>query len=243
LVEEEKIISNLSVNKLKFLINGEEKTALQIGTVMTEESQRNKGFSKKLMDFVLEKFEKEYDVIYLFANDSVLDFYPKFGFKKMSQKQISITEKIEKNSFYSFRKLHMDNLDDLVILKTYGMNRIPNAKNFDIIHGHEVLFWYCLNVFRDNIYYDEKNEVLVIYSYDGDTLNLHDIVLGKKQEYRKIIGSIMGEETKLINLDFNLEADNIELVEKMLEDDDSTLFVKGNLDENISFIHPITSHA
>ena len=243
IVEEDKIISNLSVNKLKFLIDGKEKTALQIGTVMTDEKERNMGLSKKLMEFVLEKFEKEYDIIYLFANDTVLDFYPKFGFRKMNQKQISISEKIEKNSIYNFRKLHMDSLDDLVILKKSGTNRIPNARNFDVINGYEILFWYCLNVFRDNIYFDEKNEVLVIYSYDGDALNIHDIVLGKKQDYKKIIGSIIGEDTKVINLDFNLETDNIEIVEKVVEDDDNSLFVKGELDENISFIHPVTSHA
>ena len=243
IVEEDKIISNLSVNKLKFLIDGKEKTALQIGTVMTDEKERNMGLSKKLMEFVLEKFEKEYDIIYLFANDTVLNFYPKFGFRKMTQRQISISEKIEKNSIYNFRKLHMDSLDDLVILKKSGINRIPNARNFDVINGYEILFWYCLNVFRDNIYFDEKNEVLVIYSYDGDALNIHDIVLGKKQDYKKIIGSIIGEDTKVINLDFNLETDNIEIVEKLVEDDDNSLFVKGELDENISFIHPVTSHA
>ena len=243
IVEEDKIISNLSVNKLKFLIDGKEKTALQIGTVMTDEKERNMGLSKKLMEFVLEKFEKEYDIIYLFANDTVLNFYPKFGFRKMTQRQISISEKIEKNSIYNFRKLHMDSLDDLVILKKSGTNRIPNARNFDVINGYEILFWYCLNVFRNNVYYDEKNEVLVIYSYDGDALNIHDIVLGKKQDYKKIIGSIIGEDTKVINLDFNLETDNIEIVEKVVEDDDNSLFVKGELDENISFIHPVTSHA
>jgi len=195
------------------------------------------------MEFVLEKFEKEYDIIYLFANDTVLNFYPKFGFRKMTQRQISISEKIEKNSIYNFRKLHMDSLDDLVILKKSGTNRIPNARNFDVINGYEILFWYCLNVFRDNIYFDEKNEVLVIYTYDGDALNIHDIVLGKKQDYKKIIGSIIGEDTKVINLDFNLEANNIEFVEKVIEDENNTLFVKGLLDEKIKFVHPITAHA
>lgn len=243
IVEGDKIISNLSVNKLKFLIDGKEKTALQIGTVMTDEKERNMGLSKKLMEFVLEKFEKEYDIIYLFANDTVLHFYPKFGFRKMTQRQISISEKIEKNSIYNFRKLDMDNLDDLTILKKSGTNRIPNARNFDVVNGYEILFWYCLNVFRDNVYYDEKNEVLVIYSYDGDALNIHDIVLGKKQDYKKIIGSIIGEDTKVINLDFNLEANNIEFVEKVIEDENNTLFVKGLLDEKIKFVHPITAHA
>jgi hypothetical protein len=40
-----KIISNVSVNKLKFIVNGEIKSALQIGTVMTSKEYRKKGLS------------------------------------------------------------------------------------------------------------------------------------------------------------------------------------------------------
>jgi len=243
IVEEDKIISNLSVNKLKFLIDGKEKTALQIGTVMTDEKERNMGLSKKLMEFVLEKFEKEYDIIYLFANDTVLNFYPKFGFRKMKQTSLYANHKFEKVVDYSFRRLDLDKKEDLDILKEMGMNRIPNSQNFDVLEAQGILFWYCLNVFRENIYYDDKNQVLVIYTYDGECLNIHDIVTKEKKDYKKIIGSLVAENTNEIVIDFNLEIENVELLTKEIDDDNNTLFVKGDLYETISFIHPITSHA
>lgn len=240
---EGKIVSNASVNKFKFLIKGEEKKALQIGTVMTHEAYRNKGMAKEIMNFIMEKFKKEYDVIYLFANNSVLDFYPKFGFRKMGQKQLYTNEKIEKNSIYNFRKLDMDNMEDIALLKETAINRIPNAMSFDVICGHEVLFWYCLNVFRDNIYYDEKEKVVVIFTVEDDKLNIHDIVLRDKKDCREIIGSLTSENINEISFDFNIEADNIDILEKDADDDDNILFVKGDLDEDISFIHPVTAHA
>lgn len=238
-----KIVSNASVNKFKFLIKGKKKKALQIGTVMTHKAYRNKGMAKEIINFILEKFENEYDVIYLFANNSVLDFYPKFGFRKMAQKQLYTNEKIEKNSIYNFRKLDMDNLDDVFLLKEIAVNRIPNAESFDVIGGHEVLFWYFLNVFRDNIYYDENKNVVVIYTVDGDRLNIHDIVLRDKKDYRGIIGSLASENINEISFDFNIEADNINICEKDADDEDNVLFVKGDLDKNISFIHPVTAPA
>ena len=39
------------------------------------------------MEQVKEDWEKRYDFIFLFANESVLDFYPKFGFERKEQYQ------------------------------------------------------------------------------------------------------------------------------------------------------------
>ncbi|MFA6941771.1 MAG: GNAT family N-acetyltransferase [Clostridiaceae bacterium] len=49
---------------------------------MTNPDFRNRGLAAALINHIIEKYEKEYDFIYLFANATVLDFYPKFGFMK-----------------------------------------------------------------------------------------------------------------------------------------------------------------
>lgn len=238
-----RIVSNASVNKYQFIINGEKKTALQIGTVMTSQEYKGKGMAKKIMNFILEKFEKEYDIIYLFANNSVAKFYPKFGFEKIKQFQIYSTEKIEIDSKYKFRKLDMDNLEDISILKNIGMNRIHNSSKFDVIDGYEIMFWYCLNVFRDNIYYDEREEIIVIYTADENILNIHDIVLTEKKDYREIIESLVTKGIKEISFNFNIDADNIDLKERVVDEDDNILFMKGKYSKELKVIHPLTSHA
>lgn len=49
---------------------------------MTDPDYRGRGLSRWLIDRVLEDFEQQVDFIFLYANDSVLDFYPKLGFKR-----------------------------------------------------------------------------------------------------------------------------------------------------------------
>lgn len=49
---------------------------------MTDPDYRGRGLSCWLIDRVLEDFEQQVDFVFLYANDSVLDFYPKFGFKR-----------------------------------------------------------------------------------------------------------------------------------------------------------------
>ena len=82
IVEEGKIVANVSVNTMDFILDGSRKHVIQLGTVMTDEAYRKKGYSRMLMEEVEKDYAGKTEGIYLFANDSVLDFYPKFGFER-----------------------------------------------------------------------------------------------------------------------------------------------------------------
>lgn len=74
-VLEGRVVANVSVNRTDLVIRGERKKVLQLGTVMTDEAHRNQGMIRAIM----ERIGKDYpdvDGIYLFANDSVVDFIP-----------------------------------------------------------------------------------------------------------------------------------------------------------------------
>ncbi|MDE7250589.1 MAG: GNAT family N-acetyltransferase, partial [Lachnospiraceae bacterium] len=83
------VAANVSVNRTDMLWNGRRKHLIQLGTVMTKETYRNRGLIRRLMEEIAKDFATEADGIYLFANDSVLDFYPKFGFRKAVEWQYS----------------------------------------------------------------------------------------------------------------------------------------------------------
>ena len=81
LVDGDKVISNVSVNLMQFDLNGEKKNYIQLGTVMTDPEYRDQGLNRFIMEQILREYEGKVDGIYLFGNDSVLDYYPKFGFR------------------------------------------------------------------------------------------------------------------------------------------------------------------
>jgi len=107
LLDGDKVVSNVSVNIMDFLILGEQKRYVQIGTVMTDEDYRGQGLCRALMEIVLKEWENKCDLIYLFANDSVLDFYPKFGFNVCDEYQYSINKTKEDKS-EKIRKMSME---------------------------------------------------------------------------------------------------------------------------------------
>ena len=60
-IENGKIISNVSANRMNFLQNGVEKHYIQIGTVMTDEAYRKQGLAKKLIEHVVKQYEDKCD--------------------------------------------------------------------------------------------------------------------------------------------------------------------------------------
>ena len=74
---------------MKTIWNGPIKNYIQLGTVMTAPPCRKQGLSRFLMEEIKKDWEGRCDGMYLFANDTVLDFYPKFGFSR--QEPVSYT--------------------------------------------------------------------------------------------------------------------------------------------------------
>ncbi|MDA2704882.1 GNAT family N-acetyltransferase [Bacillus cereus] len=119
---------------------------------MTHPDYRHQGLATKLMNHIIKKYEKDYDFIYLFANDTVLEFYPKFGFEKVQESSFSLKVsnmicQIDKK--YDLRKLDVNNQADFELMKKYEAERIPvssrlGLKNSNIIHFNMLIIFCCL---------------------------------------------------------------------------------------------------
>ena len=66
--EDGRLIANVSVNRMEFIQNGQEKLYIQLGTVMTREECRKQGYARKLMEKVMAEYAGKCDGLYLFAN-------------------------------------------------------------------------------------------------------------------------------------------------------------------------------
>lgn len=67
-------------NRIDTVWRGEALRLVQLGTVMTAPAHRGKGLARSLMEAVLDDWGRTCDGVYLYANGTVLEFYPKFGF-------------------------------------------------------------------------------------------------------------------------------------------------------------------
>lgn len=229
------IISNVSINKMDLLIDGNQKRAIQIGTVMTLEEQRNKGLAYKLLNKVIEDFENEYDFLYMFANDSALSLYLNCGFKPIYEKSFSMDFKL--NNDIKLKKLDMDNNKDRDLIIDFAKNNVFKNDVFSVKNNHHLIMFYSLFLFRDNIYYIKDLDVIVYYNIIDDKLKLIDVLSKKKVDLMDVINSLSGKNINKIEFMFTPNLDlNILNIEK-LKTEDSTLLIRplNNLTTNFRF--------
>ncbi len=242
LLHHEKVVSNVSINKIEFDIEGERKLGIQIGTVMTDEKFRNRGLNKYLMERIIHEWKDRTDFVYLFANDSVLDFYPKFNFKIVDEYQHSKT--VDTHSASSvWKKLNMKDPAEVAFFIGRIKDSIPIAK-ISMRNNVSMIMFYCNWFKKNNIYYIQELDVIVIADFNNDTMYLDDIFSLSPINIDNIIHSISDQRIRSVILGFTPLHD--EGFEKRLLKSTDTLFVLKDKFEFFTskrWMFPVLSHA
>jgi hypothetical protein len=188
----------------------------------------------------LEDWKDKCDAIYLFANDSVLNYYPKFGFEKALEYQC---HKIVKKKDGTVKKLDMSaEHDRRLLLDTYKFSNPFSALPMENNDG--LLMFYCTQFMKENIYYIEKYKAAVIAEYDNENLICYDIFCQDKCTIDDILCIMAKQNTKIATLGFTPKLiKDFKITEHKEED---TLFVlkeKENLFRENKLMFPILAHA
>ena len=235
-----KIIANVSVNFLDFIIDGAKKKAIQIGTVMTHPDYRGKGLAASLMNKVIEEYEEECDFLYLFANDSVLDFYPKFGFVKVEEARFTVDALPSKAS--NVKKLDVQNEAHRNLMYKMAAERIATSAKLNVVNTPSLFMFYALYVFSENIYWIEEEELIIVFEEEVETIEVYDIVSNHPIDHAEALMYIPNRDNKPLQLHFTPD----QSVEAHATIDGSThLFVraKGDFTYPSHVLHPITAKA
>ncbi|MGM9967631.1 GNAT family N-acetyltransferase [uncultured Rummeliibacillus sp.] len=245
-VDNDRIIANASISKMTIVLKGKEYKAIQIGTVMTHPDYRNQGLSKKLMNYIIEQYEKEYDFIYLFANDTVLDFYPKFGFQRVKESHFILNMSAlrrQKIKMSTLRQLDINNQYDFNLLESFAAERIPVSSVLGVKNNEHLLMFYFILVFSDAIFYIEEEDTIVICKQEGTHLHVFDLISKKRVNIEMILSGIVSRNTETVHLYFTPE-DDTNVQTEFIKDGEDTLFIRPMLKDTAKhFLFPITSHA
>jgi len=233
------VVSNVSVNKMDIVINGNVKNAIQIGTVMTDEKYRGKGLARRLMETVIKEYEGQCEIFYLFANNSVLEFYPKFGFKV--QKDYRFYSNICcQNRVGKIRKMNIEDGDDIEKIKQMAVEKVRLSEKFAIENYQGILGWYCMNAFKDNIYFLEDIKTIVFFSKEGMEVNIYDILSKDEISFKEIMKRICDSGNYKVNFHFTPGFKDLDTTCEQIEH--SELFIRGEVFP-CKVTHPITAHA
>lgn len=241
LLDGDRVVSNVSVNIIDTIWKNEQKRYIQLGTIMTDIEYRGKGLSRLLMEKVLEEWKYKCDTIYLFANDTVLDFYPKFGFIKANEYQHQMSINYQTGAI---RRLDMSSLTDReVLLEKYQHSNPFSA--LPMVDNAGLLMFYCSQFMKDCVYYVEDYDAVVVAMKDDENLICFDIFCDEKNDINDILAIVAKKNT--VNVVFGFSPKDITNCQaSLLQEEDNTLFVLSNK-ENIfidnQLMFPLLSHA
>lgn len=242
LLDGDTIVSNISVNVINFLVKGEKRTYIQIGTVLTVQENRNQGLSRILLEKVLAEWRGKCDLIYLFANDSVLDFYPKFGFSRAEEYQYS--KKIDSDFMQSdLKKLNMSDKES----KEFLLNKINQSlpvSQLSMVNSPSLVMFYYTSFLENNVYYIKELDAIAVADFNEDVLYLKDIFCEKEISLDELIKALTNKGITKVVLGFTPK-DKTSFDENILIPIDALFILDDRWDlfdsEKLQF--PVLSHA
>lgn len=223
IVSEDRVVANVSVNIIDILWKRNIKHFIQLGTVMTEESYRKKGLIRQIMEEVEKDYGKSTDGMYLFANDSVIDFYPKFGYRKETEYQCQ--KQVSTGKERSIMHIPMGSRKERDILEDRIRHSHP-CGSFHMADNSGLIMFYVTKFMQENVYYDSQQDAYVIAEEEAGELFIHNIFSAQKVNIDKVIESF-GKGINHVTLGFTPE-DKSGYVVTEAEEEDTTLFIKGD---------------
>jgi len=222
------VVANVSVNICDMEWKGEILHLIQLGTVMTKPEFRGKGYSAILMNEVMRDYEDKTDGMFLFANDSVLGFYPKFGFVKKTDSKCHKNVVISKES--TVEKVPMENKEDWSRFARIIETSIQAGK-LNMVGNTDLFMFYLSQYMMECVYYIPGQEAYAVAEAEDGELTLYN-VFSKRQVNLDSIIEAFGKEITSVSLGFtprNMEG----FIEEEYVEKDTTTFVKGKFAEGI----------
>ncbi|MBT8386048.1 MAG: GNAT family N-acetyltransferase [Ignavibacteria bacterium] len=222
-----KIISNVSVAQMNIIADRRYLRGIQIGGVGTLPENRSQGLSRTLMEYAIGKYSNETDIFLLFANETVLEFYPKFGFNRFEEKAFILKSNIPVPN-YAARKLDIQNNSDFLLLQDLINNRVEITKIFGAKDYRFITMWNILNIYSDNLYHLKDEDAILIMKKEDRKLNLYEIICRKYFDLDSTLAKVIGS-SKINSVKFYFPPDQFKYKYDKTLIEDNGLFVLSNI--------------
>lgn len=227
LEENGEIVANVSTSVGTLILDGNYYQTVQIGTVMTKKSHRNRGLAARLMDIVLEDV-KHVDFVYLFANDTVFDFYPKFGFEKRQQVSYRFDKTALNVQPTEIKKLDITDEKSRQLLYDTMTHRMPVSLKLGMLQNEDIQMFHAVTHLKNNIYSAPKLNAFVVAEELEDRIVIMDIISKYPVNLFDVLKQLPIKQAT-VELGFEVDISPIEF-KQILNVESGTMFVREQKD-------------
>ena len=198
-IHEEKIISSVSIYKMKMRLNGQKLEAIQLGAVGTLPSYRGQHLSRQLIEHVFSIYKNM--PAFLMAEQTVVDFYPRFGFKLFKEK-VAVCPPAQ--HFKPNRLVKIKYSPEMI--NEYMKNRGFLSKVLQISDAGPIIQFHLAVEFYDDIYYLAEFDMLIIAKKVDNVLRIFDIMCRMHFSFDEIAPYLDFKEIEKVEFMFQPDA-------------------------------------
>jgi GNAT superfamily N-acetyltransferase len=238
-------VANVSASPMALTLDGQEATAVQIGTVCTLPELRRRGLVRELIDHAHRYWQDRSAFQYLFANQTVLDFYQQFGYRPVVQHRFYCRAPAFSGRRLPSRRLSLADSTDLAFLRRLADERAPVSLRCGVRRQAGLWLFHAAVAYPDQLLLIEELEVVVICQAKGACLHLID-VMGRDQPALADLYPYIGRPG-IERVELHFTPDRMAIPDESLiaePDPDSHLFIRGEVSlPSEPFRFPATSEA
>jgi predicted N-acetyltransferase YhbS len=174
LAEGGELLANVSVMRMRLVIGGRELRGAQLGAVGSVPEVRGRGLVRPLLEHVLARLEPEADLVFLYANESVLDFYPRFGFRRVQESVFELEGALDPAPAPALR-LDLDDPSQRAAWLGACAGSLPPTERFGVRDYGSVALWHACNFYPRDVRVLDGGEAYAVAVQRDDTLHLLDL--------------------------------------------------------------------
>jgi GNAT superfamily N-acetyltransferase len=225
IVVDNQIVSTVGRQSMRYVINGEARNGYQLGAVATHANHRNHGLARLLMKKVLSQLDAPDQPVILFANPSVLDFYPRFGFRRLVQTGFVGHTDLRPAGPLAPR-LDLARPTDRAWLADHCAKANFVGQGFAARDYYPILLFHLTRQPRIAFKLDSFGAV-VVAQQDGERLLIEDLLAIRPFSLRDALPHVCAQPVRTIEFGFHPEAWWPDAESQVLDDDGSPLFARG----------------
>lgn len=221
-VEEGEVVANVSAMAMRLVVAGREVPGVQLGAVGCVPERRGRGLVRGLMERALG--DGQPDLQMLFANEDVLAFYPRFGFRPVEEWVFALDRSIEPNR-PAPRVSLVDPGQRAGWLEACARS-ICLSERFGARGYGPVALWHACNFFPEGVRALVEHEAYVVVRQEREVLEVLDVAAGRPFDLEGVLPRLIDRPVSHVRFGFSPEvwcpdARPVEL------DGKSGLFVRG----------------
>ena len=228
-VDRGRIVANVSAARMRLIVDSQEFRAVQLGAVGTVPAYRGRGLARLLMQHVLAEYDASSDLCFLFANDEVLDFYPRFGFERRTETRFISTTDLPEPS-YAARRLDLNREDDLELARSVVNRRLVLTRRLGAGGYGWVTFWHFLSLYPENLHYIDEVDAIFVVSERNGQAHIHEVIYTRAFDLASVLPRVL-RGPRIQSVSFHFPPDVLAYsFDETRACDDAPLFVRGRFD-------------